>query len=154
MLGKLFRGTTSLEKSRSLVEAIFRQIKLDPDRNKVPTQDGSHVWALNYGEQTLFLCLYEHEGTGYFKVFSPVVYLPDDNLLPFYRKLLEVNWDLTSAWMAARGDEVMVIGERALEGMDVKEGLDIVTRVGFYSEAMRKMLTEEFSAPPHEPSPG
>src|SRR5215212_1243460 len=66
------------------------------------------------------------EGAGYLQVLSPILHLPMTNLLPLYRRLLELNLQLTNAALGVHLDVVYVFSERPLDGLDAVEANSII----------------------------
>ena len=73
----------------------------------------------------------KQEGEGYLQVLSPIIHLPDQNLLPLYRRLLELNLQLTNTSIGVYLDVVYVFNERPLQGLDSVEANHIITQLGW-----------------------
>ena len=85
-------------------------------------------------------------------VHSPIVRLPSDNLLAFYRHLLELNYDIAGqVSVGVDHDIVSVVAGRAIEGL-TEEGLaDVMLVVGSIADDLDDYLHNEFGAPFYEP---
>lgn len=112
-----------------------------------------HLWMLGAGSATVFARLiWDGEAErGWFRVSSPLVHLPEKNLLPFYRRLLELNAQLPGVSLAAVRDHIELCGERPLEGMDPEEAKDLLKRVAACADKLDDMLQKTFGAPLWEP---
>ncbi len=78
--------------------------------------------------------------------------LPPDNLLAFYRRLLELN--LKGRGHFAIGvtyDIVAVCATRAIEGLADGGFIDVTAEVGQAADFLDDYLHEEFGAPFYEP---
>lgn len=82
---------------------------------------------------------------------SPIVKLPPDNLLAFYRHLLELNYDIAGqVSIGVDHDVVSVVAGRAIEGL-TEEGLaEVMLVVGGIADDLDDHLHDEFGAPFYE----
>lgn len=112
-----------------------------------------HVWMVGAGSATVLVRLIwdVKEEEGWFRVSSPLVHLPERNLLPFYRRLLELNSELPGVSLSAVHDVIELSGERPLEGMDGAEARSLLTRVAACADKLDDSLHETFGAPLWEP---
>ncbi len=79
---------------------------------------------------------------------SPIVKLPPNNLLPFYRRLLEINWELHGrVTVGVRHDTVVVCAIRAIEGLNEIGLIEVTEMVGRVADAFDDDLHDEFDAP-------
>lgn len=115
-----------------------------------------HVWMLGAGSATVIARLiWDSEAErGWFRVSSPLVHLPEKNLLAFYRRLLELNAQLPGVSLAAVRDRVELCGERPLAGMEPEEAKDLLTRVAACADKLDDMLHQTFGAPLWESESG
>jgi hypothetical protein len=72
------------------------------------------------------------------------MHLPMSNLLPLYRRLLELNLQLTAAAIGVHLDVVYVFSERPLDGMDAAEANTIINLVSAYADDLDDKLVTEF----------
>jgi len=72
------------------------------------------------------------------------MHLPSSGLLPLYRRLLELNLQITNAAFAVYLDVVYVFSERPLTGLDAAEADNIINLVAAYADDMDNKLVEEF----------
>jgi hypothetical protein len=79
--------------------------------------------------------------------------VPEGKELAFYRKLLEHNAYMggVAAFAIQRDGWVVLHAGRALEGMDAKEFLALVTSVGRFADELDDKLIAEFFAPQGSP---
>jgi len=83
-----------------------------------------HVWMVGAGSATVLVRLIwdVKEEEGWFRVSSPLVHLPERNLLPFYRRLLELNSELPGVSLSAVHDVIELSGERPPGGDGWRRG--------------------------------
>ena len=56
----------------------------------------------------VFISLHEVGGASSLRAHSPILYLPTENILPFYRRCLEINRELLNCELCAH--EIEVVG--------------------------------------------
>jgi hypothetical protein len=147
MLSSLGRNqlpvTPSLEAYAATVEQILANVRIDPVRARMPTDSG-FGWNFQRGSALIEIYVSQQEGTGYLQVLSPIMHLPANNLLPLYRRLLELNLQLTNAALGIYLDVVWVFIERPLEGLDGNETNTIINMVAGYADDLDDKLVAEF----------
>ncbi|MCA9905734.1 MAG: YbjN domain-containing protein, partial [Anaerolineae bacterium] len=86
----------------------------------------------------------QNAGVGYLQVLAPILHLPLQGLLPLYRRLLEMNLQLTNAAFGVYLDVIYVFNERPLDGLDAVEANQIINTVAQYADDLDDKLLEEF----------
>jgi len=132
-----------LEHHADTVEDILEVIGVDPIHARLGTEQG-FGWNFRRGSAIIEIYVSEQEGRGYLQVLSPIFHLPSTGLLPLYRKLLELNLQLTNASLGVYFDVVYVFNERPLEGLDSTETNNIITLVAGYADDLDNQLVSEF----------
>ena len=84
------------------------------------------------------------EDWGFLQVLSPIMHLPQSNLLALYRRLLELNLELTNAALGVHEDVVYLYHERLLEGLDAVEADAVLRRIAGVADELDDVLVEEF----------
>jgi hypothetical protein len=125
------------------VEQILLGVGVDPTQARMNIQDG-FGWSFRRGSAVIEVYVSQQDGTGYFQVLSPILHLPVANVLPLYRRLLELNLQLTNAALGVHLDVVYVFSERPLEGLDAVEANNIITLVAGYADELDDKLVTEF----------
>jgi len=134
---------TSLEGYAGTVEQILAGIGIDPVRARMRTDTG-FGWSFQRGSAVIEVFVSQQEGVGYLQVLSPIMHLPINALLPLYRRLLELNLQLTNAAFGVYLDVVYVFSERPLEGLDGGEANTIINMVAAYADDLDDKLVAEF----------
>jgi len=132
-----------LDQYAQTVEQILLGVGVDPQQARMNIQDG-FGWSFRRGSATIEVYVSQQEGAGYLQVLSPILHLPMSNLLPLYRRLLELNLQLTNASFGVHLDVAYVFNERPLEGLDAVEANNIITLVAGYADEMDDKLVGEF----------
>ena len=94
------------------VEGILAAIGVEPRAARMQVESG-FGWHFQRGSALIEVYL-TPEQEGYLQVLSPIMHLPAQNLLALYRRLLELNLQLTNAALGLHEDVVYVYHERLL----------------------------------------
>jgi type III secretion system-like peptide-binding chaperone len=133
---------TKLEESARTVEQILANIGVDPVSARMQVQAG-YGWNFQRGSALIEVYVTQEE-RGYLQVLSPILHLPQTNLLALYRRLLELNLQLTNASVGVHQDVVYVFNERPLDGLDPIEADSIIRKLAIYADELDNSLVEEF----------
>lgn len=126
-----------------MVEQILLSIGVDPALARMNVESG-FGWNFKRGSALIEIYIAQAEDTAYFQVLSPLLHLPLTNLLPLYRRLLEINLQITNAAFGVYQDIVYIFSERRLEGMDAQEANTIINMVAQYADEFDDRLLSEF----------
>ncbi|MEW6349642.1 MAG: YbjN domain-containing protein [Thermodesulfobacteriota bacterium] len=143
------KGATqrSFKDCADMVESFLRKVGLSPENLRVPEQSGTG-WMFSRGSAELFVGLRELNERGVVVIMSPVVYLPEQNLLPFYRRCLEINMELVNCALAAAEDKIYLVHERPIEGLDQVEIEGTLDYLSSVADDLDDRLADEFDAKP------
>ncbi len=133
----------ALESYAGTIEQILATIGIDPVKARMRTDTG-FGWSFQRNSAVIEIFVSQQEGVGYLQVLSPIMHLPINGLLPLYRRLLELNLQLTNAALGVYLDVVYVFNERPLEGMDGAEANTIINMVASYADELDDQLVGEF----------
>ncbi len=125
------------------VEAILQQIGVTPTQARLQTEQG-YGWHFRRGSAVIEIYVSEQDGRGYLQVLAPILHLPSAGLMPLYRRMLELNLQLTNASLGVYYDVVYVFNERPLIGLDPEETNNIITLVAGYADDLDNALVNEF----------
>lgn len=124
-----------------MIEDIIRSFNVDPVSCR---EAKTGQWTLHRGSARLYVDIYTQDGTDYICVASPIMDMPSKALLPFYRKLLELNHEMYAASFSVKDNGVWLRIIRELQGLDPSEAAAMLNRVGYYADQFDDLLTEEF----------
>jgi hypothetical protein len=136
-------GETALETYAATIEQILASIGIDPVKARMRTETG-FGWSFQRNSAVIEIFVSQQDNVGYLQVLSPIIHLPSNALLPLYRRLLELNLQLTNAALGVYLDVVYVFSERPLEGMDGSEANTIINLVASYADDLDDKLVAEF----------
>ena len=132
-----------LRQHAQMVERILQSIGYNPQEVRMDTEDG-YGWGFQRGSAIIEVYLKQDEGRDYFQILSPLLHVPPGNLLPLYRRLLELNFSLTNASIGIHLDIVYVFNERPVEGLDESEANFLITQISGYADELDDRLINEF----------
>ncbi len=137
------RNTSNLQVFAATVEQILLTVGIDPQQARMSTQEG-FGWSFRRGSAVIEIYISQQDSTGYLQVLAPMLHLPATGLLPLYRRLLELNLQLTNAALGVYLDVVYLFSERPLEGLDANEANTLINLVATYADELDDKLMEEF----------
>jgi len=127
------------------IRGILEASDLDEGEEWRETEEG---FLYQVGSAVIFIhfAVDEHDDS-FVVLYSPIVKLPSDNLLAFYRRLLELNFE--GGGQAAIGvdhDTVHVCATRDVDGLG-SELAEVILAVGYMADNLDDYLHDEFGAP-------
>ena len=132
-----------LQQAAMSVENILVALGVEPTRARMEVQQG-YGWSFQRGSALIEVYIAEQNGREYLQVLSPLIHLPAGGLLPFYRRLLELNLSLTNASLWVYQDVVYVFNERPLSGLDAGEADFIIKQISEYAADLDNQFLNEF----------
>ncbi len=141
--GSRQQGAPRIDQYAQTVEAILANIGIDPAAARMAMSDG-FGWSFQRGSAMIEIYVTQKDTGGYLQVLSPIAHLPMTGLLPLYRRLLELNLQMTEAALGVYTDIVFVFVERPLDGLDAGEADQIINNVAAYADELDDKLVSEF----------
>lgn len=141
--GRKPQPAMTLETYAATVEQILPAIGVNPVTARMNTESG-FGWSFQRGSAVIEVFVSVQNNIGYLQVLAPILHLPAQGLLPLYRRLLELNLQLTNAALGVYMDVVYVFSERPLDGLDADEANNIISLVAAYADDLDNRLVEEF----------
>jgi hypothetical protein len=136
---------TTVKDCIGMVEEFFRKAHLKASNHRVQNADFP-LWAVIRGSAVVYISLHENDGRGSLRVYSPVVFLPQENILPFYRRCLEINRGLLNCALCADEDRIGLVSQRPIEGLDPEELESTVGYLAAVADDLDTKLADEFGA--------
>lgn len=135
----------SIEECIRMIEKLLRECKIDLSNAK---DKDSPTWFIQVGSALIYIKLQKNEFIDdvTLEITSPILKLPNQNILPFYRRCLEINSTLVGCALCASEDSIMVTSERTLRGLDYQEVEDMLIAVANAADQIDDDLAEEFGA--------
>jgi len=136
----------SFESAVALVEGVLKKLGVDPATAKVRAEAGSTAWGLKRGSAQVLLLVNKSDRGVFFRVIAPVVKAPGaDKRGEVYTHLLELNAKSTrNAAFGLLNDNVVVLSERPVDGLDASEAEQILKQVGALADYYDDELEKKF----------
>jgi hypothetical protein len=116
-----------------MLENCIRELGVDPGlcRGQNPGQ-----WNLKRGSADIWVDVFKREQDvfGYFQCMAPVCAIPKVNTEAFFQEVLEINHTLYGVGFTKFKDWLYIKVIRELEGIDQKEMLAMMRRIGSYAD--------------------
>jgi len=116
-----------------MVDNCIKELGVDPEacRGQNPGQ-----WNLKRGSADVWIDVFKREQDffGYYQCMAPVCPVPKANTEQFFQELLEINNSLYGVGFVKFKDAIYIKEIRELEGIDEKEIVTIMRRVGTYAD--------------------
>lgn len=141
------RQPRALAHYAAMVEQVLAGLGVDGQRQD--DAEGSH-WTLQVGSAMLAIDLAVNEvlAEPTLAVSSAILRLPPHDLLPFYRRCLELNRILVGCSIGVEGDVVLVASERSLIDLNRRAVARMLLNVASAADQFDDDLAEEFGAEP------
>lgn len=141
---KATRGT--VEEVGQMVQSYFKSRGLDPATQALKGAEGVGWW-LTEGSAKVYVYVQDTQMGPVIRVTSPINSLPPSNREVFYRKLLDINGNLSSCALATHENSVLVVAQRATNNLDQSELDDLIWNVAYVADLLDNKLATEFGAP-------
>jgi type III secretion system-like peptide-binding chaperone len=137
------------ENAKKLVEGVIERLGLDPATARAKDVPEQASWTVKRGSANILITVLfrVEDQTTYFRVVSPVMTLPAENLKrqPLFKRLLELNaTGLVNSAFGLVGDRVVVVSERPAAGLDGDEVSQIVKHLSAVADTYDDRLVKEF----------
>lgn len=141
-------GTTKMSQGAAsdavaMVEQYFRRRGLDPTEHALRDAQG-YGWWLTEGSAKIYVFVQESPHGAVLRITSPLVFLPDNNREMCYRKLLDLNSNLSSCALSTHDDIVLVVAQRPTFGLNQEELDDLIWHVAYVADLLDNKLADEF----------
>jgi hypothetical protein len=124
-----------------MISDLLAGFGLDPEqcRHRPKT-----LWSAYRGSALIYTEIFNMNNIDYIEISCPVMKIPSKNLLPFYRKLLELNFQLIGVKFFVKQDLLYLAVNRELKGLDPDELKIMVNRVSNNADKLDDLLITEF----------
>jgi hypothetical protein len=136
-----------LEHYAELVDAVLAGLGVEPEAEE---GEQTITWELQVGQAPITLEIGPNAVLGQptLEVRSACLRLPPGDLLPFYRRCLELNRVVTGCSLGVENDVLVVAGERELAGLDRRGLARLLLDVASTADQVISELSGEFGAAP------
>jgi len=133
--------TVDLNEYAKIVEECIEELGPDPKQCRAPVP---YSWSLYKGSANVRISFFKIEDEDYIEFIAPIMLLPPANIMPLYRRLLELNHTTVGVKFSTFQDTIYLEITRQLRGMDKDETMSNITGIGNFSDEMDDKLREEF----------
>lgn len=129
----------------AMVETYFRNRGLQPSEHELSGSEGCGWW-LTEGSAKIYIFVQDSANGAVLRITSPLVFIPEKNKENFYRRLLDINTNLTSCALSTHNDIVLIVAQRPTIGMTQEEMDELVWNTAYVADLLDNKLSEEFGA--------
>uniref|UniRef100_A0A7V0Z3W1 YbjN domain-containing protein n=1 Tax=candidate division WOR-3 bacterium TaxID=2052148 RepID=A0A7V0Z3W1_UNCW3 len=126
-----------------MVNDLLSSFGLDPEKCRHRPRT---LWSAYRGSALVYIDIFKLEDIDYIEISCPIMLLPSRNLLVFYKKLLEFNYQLMGVKFFVRDQWVYLAENRGLKGLDSDELKGMIERVSYHADRLDEALIEEFKS--------
>jgi len=126
-----------------VVNDLLSSFGLDPEKCRHRPRT---LWSAYRGSALVYIDIFKLEDIDYIEISCPIMLLPSRNLLVFYKKLLELNYQLMGVKFFVRDQWVYLAENRELKGLDSDELKGMIERVSYHADRLDEALIEEFKS--------
>jgi hypothetical protein len=139
---KASQGT--VQEVMHMVEHYFKKRGLDPAQHELEGSEG-YGWWVSEGSARVYVFVQETNTGPVLRITAPLVHVPDTGREEFYRKLLDINTDLSSCALSTHEDIVLVVAQRPTMALDQEELDSLVWNVAYVADLLDDKLAQEFN---------
>jgi hypothetical protein len=132
----------------ALIETLLKEWSIDPATVK---DKDRNLWYLSQGSAKFHIELFKFNkgpqvgDVDCIEVGGIIMKLPQENFLPLYRRLLDLNASAVGLSFAIRKDLVMLLCTREVKGLDEEEFRLMVNEVRYFADYWDDILIKEFN---------
>ncbi len=126
-----------------MVNDLLASFGLDPEKCRHRPKT---LWSAYRGSALIYTEIFKIDNVDYIEISCPITLLPSRNLLPFYRRLLEINFQLMGIKFFIRDQWVYIAENRELKDLDLEELKAMENRVSYHADRLDEVLIEEFKS--------
>ena len=137
--------------SIKMVEAVFAELGIPVQETRIGEENANSEaretvgWVVMKGSAEVYVFLYRGENDNFIHVYSPVMTLPERNLLQLFRRLLDLNGVGTmGVAFGLKGENVVLSIYRSTTDLDRSEVREMIINVGEHADYFDDILVNEF----------
>ncbi len=139
--------TAKIDDYVPMINEIITSLGVDPSTCFDPD---NYMWNLQKGSAKIHVKMFtiEYENgnkNNYIQIASPVMSVPAQKIMEFYKRLLELNDTTIGIKFSIRDNQVFLLTERELLNLDKSEAETMFHRIGNYADDIDDKLKAEFS---------
>lgn len=135
----------TIETSIDIIKIILKNLGIDPTSIQLLNSNG-HGWAIPTEKSILILNIGEIDGQTTIRLTCPILFMPSQDLLPFYRKMLDLNSELADFFIAMDRDIVCLVNQQAIDGLNPIAIENLINRIRKSSNVIADIIIQEFNS--------
>jgi hypothetical protein len=140
---------SNFKSCQKMIETVIDELGIPVDESRIGATaepGGEHSgWVVMKGSAEVYVFLYKGENDNYIHVYSPVLSIPERNLLQLFRKLLDLNGvGQMGVAFGLKGDNVVLSVYRSTTDLDRSEVREMIINVGEHADYYDDVLVTEF----------
>ena len=139
---------TTVKDCVKMIESFLKKNRFNPNDQRLNNSD-TLGWWVQRGSAVIYILLNQHEREPTVRILSPILYLPEEHILPFYRRCLELNMSLINCAFGAMDDQIALVTERPIAGLDAEELEGTLHYLSAVADDVDDKLAAEFQARMH-----
>jgi hypothetical protein len=132
-----------MDPSVQMITDVLKSMGIDPASCQLP-DSGGRGWLVQTGPVPMFVVIAEIDSLPALRLTCPILYMPAFELLPFYRKMLDLNMELVSVSLGMDRDIVCVVCQQALDGLTPTAAEALMKRTLKSADVLGDLLLREF----------
>ena len=137
--------------SIKMVESIFQELGIPVQETRIGDENiqeatREHVgWVVMKGSAEVYVFIYRGEKDNFIHVYSPVLSLPERNLLQLFRRLLDLNGvGQMGVAFGLKANNVVLSIYRTTTDLDRSEVREMIINIGEHADYYDDILVNEF----------
>jgi hypothetical protein len=135
----------TLKACAAMIEEVLKTVGLNPNDQRMQNQN-SPGWFVQRGSAMIYIFLIPDEKTPSVRFVSPILFLPEDFITPFYRRCLEINMELMNCALGVTNDKIALVSERPFTNLDVDQIVYLLHYISAVADDIDDKLAKEFKA--------
>ncbi|MEJ5307542.1 MAG: hypothetical protein WHT27_04515 [candidate division WOR-3 bacterium] len=136
-----------IEDVLKIIEEILSTVGTTHEDAKLELSDKNMFgWFFKIGITPIYLYLIKEDGKFFIKLISPLTYLPKNNILPYYRKLLEENLSLIDISIGVEKNFSILFSIKSVDDIDFERLKKLIENISKKHTELTSKLVEEFQA--------
>lgn len=138
----------SLKEASKLMESLLDSMGTNNEEAKIEMDNKDmQGWMVKVGSAYIFIYILKSDDLKmYFKVLSPVCFMPEKNIIPFYRFLLETNMFIGGYALGVEKNIVMLQSLKRLDNLELEDAKKAIEQIAKLSGEISIKSVDEFKA--------
>ena len=142
---KVEEKETTIKDCVRMIEGFLKKHRFNPNDQRLKNSD-TLGWWIQRGSAIIYILLNQHDQEPTVRILSPLLYLPEEHILAFYRRCLELNMNLINCAFGALDDQIALVTERPIVGLDAQELEGTLHYLSAVADDVDDKLAAEFHA--------